>query len=203
MPFADQISDRRSSPQRRLPRRTDPRPIHDRDLHSTRDGTLVLSLPQDASRRRIPPALSSLTVTAATTLCAGNAFPGLLLAVFSWLIAEFLAACAAYGQAMHAPPQAAVSPPADAPGPEEVKSSRDARPRLTPISTQANRDAARNPAPRHPLRLAAACWSRIRQAQTRRRTMEELKNLDDRSLRDIGLCQSDVEHIARYGARRE
>lgn len=156
MPFANQISDRRLSSQRRLPRQTDPRRI--RDLRSDPDGTRVPSLPRDQTpKRQMPSVLSSLTVTA---LCAGNALPGLVLAVFSWVIAEFLAGCAAYARGTYAlpAPEIAVLPP------------------TTPGDGQA-------PARRH--------------------AVEELQNLDDRSLRDIGLFRCDIDHIVRYGVRRE
>jgi len=159
MPFANQISDRRLSSQRRLPRQTDPRRI--RDLRSDPDGTRVPSLPRDQTpKRRMPSVLSSLTVTA---LCAGNALPGLVLAVFSWVIAEFLAGCAAYARSMYAlpAPEIAVLPPTKPTTPGDG------------------------------------------QAPARRRAVEELQNLDDRSLRDIGPFRCDIDHIMRYGVRRE
>jgi hypothetical protein len=117
MPFANQISDRgRSSP-----RRTDPHRI--RGLQPGHDGQPAPSLPRDrAPKRQMPSVLSSLTVTA---LCAGNALPGLVLAVFSWVIAEFFSGCAAYARGMYAlpPPQSAVPPPI-APGDGQTRARR-------------------------------------------------------------------------------
>ena len=51
--------------------------------------------------------------------------------------------------------------------------------------------------------MVAACWSRIRRAQARRRAIEELRDMDDRALRDIGISRWDIAYIVRYGVRRE
>jgi uncharacterized protein YjiS (DUF1127 family) len=45
--------------------------------------------------------------------------------------------------------------------------------------------------------------SRISRQRARRLAITELSALDDRSLRDIGLCRGDIEHIARHGDRCE
>jgi len=45
--------------------------------------------------------------------------------------------------------------------------------------------------------------SKIREGNARRRAIAELRSLDDRSLRDIGISRGDIGYIARYGARPE
>jgi uncharacterized protein YjiS (DUF1127 family) len=45
--------------------------------------------------------------------------------------------------------------------------------------------------------------SKIRQGKARRRAIAELRSLDDRSLRDIGITRGGIGYIARYGARSE
>jgi uncharacterized protein YjiS (DUF1127 family) len=48
-----------------------------------------------------------------------------------------------------------------------------------------------------------AGWSKIQKAQERRRAIAELRGLDDRALRDIGLSHGEIEYVIRHGARRE
>lgn len=45
--------------------------------------------------------------------------------------------------------------------------------------------------------------SKIREASARRRAIAELQNLDDRSLKDIGISRADILYIATHGARPE
>jgi uncharacterized protein YjiS (DUF1127 family) len=51
--------------------------------------------------------------------------------------------------------------------------------------------------------LAFQQLSRIRKAYARHRAIAELESLDDRSLRDMGICRADIAYIARCGARPE
>jgi uncharacterized protein YjiS (DUF1127 family) len=45
--------------------------------------------------------------------------------------------------------------------------------------------------------------SNIREGYARNRAVAELQAMDDRSLRDIGICRVDISYIARHGARPE
>jgi uncharacterized protein YjiS (DUF1127 family) len=218
MTFAHHVSDRRSRAQIRRLHRAEPRPV--KDLRRGHADGLVLSRPQhDARAQPASSAWSSLTVKAATTLSysAGHALPAMLFAFVSWAVAEILTGCAAYAEAMYAPPAAKGLPAAT-------------KPRLTLITMQVNggsaghshqalpgaRAAALPPAEwrsKSPaagadwrvslMRVVAACWSSLSARRHRRRAIEELRSLDDRSLRDIGISRSDIEYIVRYGARRE
>ncbi|MGA7811114.1 DUF1127 domain-containing protein, partial [Bradyrhizobium sp.] len=44
---------------------------------------------------------------------------------------------------------------------------------------------------------------RLRRAIQQRQAIRELRNLDDRALRDIGISRCDIEHLARSGDSRE
>jgi uncharacterized protein YjiS (DUF1127 family) len=50
---------------------------------------------------------------------------------------------------------------------------------------------------------AISLLTRLRRALAQRQAIVELQGLDDRMLRDIGICRCNVEHIARHGAGRE
>jgi uncharacterized protein YjiS (DUF1127 family) len=151
----------------------------------------------------------------------------LLFAVSSWVIAEFLAGCANYACAMYALPPLETAVPV----PVEPSASRDVPqgpgPGLSLVVMQVRkREGGRilmmqrgatvrmvgwhggmQPVRsdwRMSLGLAvAACWSRLRQTYQKHQAIAELKELDDRSLRDIGVARGDIEAIVRYGARRE
>jgi uncharacterized protein YjiS (DUF1127 family) len=222
MTFAKYASDRRTHVQARRLGRLTPHPIQ--ELRRGHAGALVISLSRhDARGRSARPPWSSFKVKAATTLSyfAGHALPALLLAIFSWAVAEFLAGCAAYAEAFYPPPAPQGSMPAEAP--------RGARPDLGAMTMQATsrpgeygyraRPSARvaalpaerrgnSPDPHADwrialTRLATACWSSLRRAGERRRAIAELQSLDDRSLRDIGISRPDIEYVIRYGTRRE
>src|SRR6266436_2829139 len=47
--------------------------------------------------------------------------------------------------------------------------------------------------------LAGKLWSRARAKRDRRLAIAELRSLDDRALRDIGICRFDIECFARHG----
>jgi uncharacterized protein YjiS (DUF1127 family) len=165
-----------------------------------------------------------LTVKAATTLshCAGHALPALLLGIVCWAVAEILAGFAAYAESIYPPPAPSGLAPAET---DATDTPRNANPSLSLTTMQVNdgsvaySDEARpdvraavvtadcstaRTARRVPLtRLCAARWSSLCRAQDRRRTIEELQSLDDRSLRDIGMSRCDIEHIVQYGVRQE
>jgi uncharacterized protein YjiS (DUF1127 family) len=46
-------------------------------------------------------------------------------------------------------------------------------------------------------------WSRMRSRRDSRLGIAELRSLDDRSLRDIGISRCDIEYFVRHGDRRE
>jgi uncharacterized protein YjiS (DUF1127 family) len=145
---------------------------------------------------------------------AGHAFPNLLLVAGSWVVAEVLAGCATYAEAMYCIPP-------------EVTDGRCAPPEVLPRNAPAGRrpdlfvvlgdgrpqtareggDCASHPerpsanaagwhvAIAAPMVRLMAKWQR---AQSRRRALAELRALDDRSLRDIGLTRADIEYAARH-----
>ena len=97
-----------------------------------------------APAQPVPSAWSRLAMRVATLgHCAGHALPNLLLAMLSWAIAEVLAGCAAYAEALYPVPAPAV---ADTSG--QVP-SLPARPSLSLVSEQTYGGAPRSrPAPR-------------------------------------------------------
>ena len=108
MPFAKQLSKElsrhQSHSQIRLPRQIDRSAVSDRP--SNCDRPLLTSSQKDTSQPAILEALPRLMVKAVARFAehAGTAFPNLLLAIISWTVAEFLAGCAAYAEAMYPPP---------------------------------------------------------------------------------------------------
>ena len=226
MTFAKHTSDRRSRAHIRPLRRAERHAI--RDLRRGHVAPLAISVPhRDKRVRRAPSAWSSLTVKAATTLsyCAGHALPGLLLGDFSWAVSEILAGFAAYAEAMYSPPapedvvpietQATDTPRGTKPSPNlmimrvngsagcsnQVRPS--ARTAALPAEWRGQGATARTDCHVSLWRIAAALWSSVRQAVERRRAIAELRALDDRALRDIGVYRCNIEQFARHGARRE
>ena len=226
MTFAKYTSDRRSRAHIRPLRRAERHAI--RDLRRGHVAPLVFSVPhRDKRVRRAPSAWSSLTVKAATTLsyCAGPALPALLLGFFSWAVAELLAGFAAYAEAMYSPPAPKALVPIET---QATDTSRGAKRSPNVMMMQVNSSAgcsnqvrpgartAALPAEWHGhgasahtdchvwlWRIAAAWWSSMRRAVERRRAIAEMRALDDRALRDIGVYRCDIDQIARHGARRE
>ena len=226
MTLAKHTSDRRSRAHIRPLLRAEPHPIH--DLRRGHAAPLVFSVPhRDKRVRRAPSAWSSLTVNAATTLsyCAGHALPALLIGFFSWAVAEILAGFAAYAEAMYPPPASKALMPIET---QVTHTPRGAKPSLNLMMMQVNGSAgcsnqirpgariaalsaewrghgatARTDCPVSLTRIAAARWSSMRQAVERRRAVAELRALDDRALRDIGIYRCNIEHIVRHGAQRE
>lgn len=199
-------------------RRIDPTPIRDRYPG------LVVPLFWDSAPGRKTPARLPFRMMKAFAHLAGHTGPNLLLAAASWIIAEAMAGCAAYGEALYGIPlttEAAALEPAE---------ERKAKPGAGMILVHTRDDPASRTPRSHaglPARCAAilidmpregrdrspwyapigvfiaACWRRIRRARERRQTIAELRQLDHRTLRDIGLYACDIEHIARRGVRRE
>jgi uncharacterized protein YjiS (DUF1127 family) len=103
----------------------------------------------------------------------GHAFPNLPIAILSWLIAEFFSGCAAYAEAMY-----------------PIVDRGDPVPPAAP------------PLPNRPLRarpslklVPATCAST---GHAERRALNELADVDDRTLRDIGRCRGEIEIAVRH-----
>jgi len=154
----------------------------------------------DPSWRAVSAAVSALMTRVATgvAICTEVAFPNVLFAVMSWTIAQALAGCAAYAEAMYPGYVEHVDrndPPRDAPsrcsGALPAEGECVVRP-----------EAAR-PSSVDLRALIGGFRSRMRRGRDRRLAMAELRALDDRSLRDIGISRSDIDYIARRGDRCE
>jgi uncharacterized protein YjiS (DUF1127 family) len=146
--------------------------------------------------------------------CGEIAFSAFLFAVMSWTIAQVLAGCAAYAQAMYpttieTEPRQRMDSPAGEPG-ELVPLRQPHKPRSGAAavaveyivrSETARVDPAGRPA------SIASLWEKFRSSMGRRRArrlaIAELRALDDRSLQDIGLSRCDIERVARHGERCE
>jgi uncharacterized protein YjiS (DUF1127 family) len=181
------------------------------------EGRLIRTRPeQDRSWRIIPAAMFGVSarLVGGLAACGEIAFSGFLLAFMSWTIAQVLAGCAAYGQAMYPceiedEPRARMDNPAGAPResvpppqwrtPQSVAAPfavdcvvKSETPRVDPPGWSAS---------------IASLWgelrSRISRQRARRLAIAELRALDDRLLQDVGLCRGDIEHTARHGDRCE
>jgi uncharacterized protein YjiS (DUF1127 family) len=228
MHYSTQLSDRRLRSSRRIARR----PLV-RDLHSGNDRTAVIPFARDGAPGLRTSAVSTRLVktAAAFAYIATEAVCDLLLAITSIIIAEAMAGCAAYAEALYPiPPALGPSEPVPAPVPRATSDGLSAqKPNLRVIDSKdgfgrraphlqaglpartaaiaiAPGDRGRVARPRWYVSLGAliaACWSRIRKAREQRQAIAELRGMDQRSLRDIGLSAADIEYIARHGDWRE
>ncbi len=213
MHTSTQLSDRRLRSARQIVRR----PVH--DLHGR---AIVIPYARDGAPRRENEANAwtrSIKAVSAFSHFATEAVPNLVLAIVSLMITEAMAGCAAYAEAMYGIPLAAGEPQ-----PEEMPARLGVS--LTLVHTKD--DFARRAPRAHaglPERTAApvvmqpdegrsrrnvsvgafikACRSRFRKAREQRRTVAELRGLDERARRDIGLSAADIEYIAWRGDWRE
>jgi uncharacterized protein YjiS (DUF1127 family) len=137
-----------------------------------------------------PAAMFGLTarVIGGVAACGEVAISGFLLAFMSWTIAQTLAGCAAYAQAMY-PVFVDLDEhdPAGGSQPERSEPAPAASPGWGASIAS----------------LAGKLQSSMRRGRDRRLAMAELRTLDDRSLRDMGISRYDIEHIARHGDRCE
>jgi len=163
----------------------------------------------------------------------GGSFAYLVLAILSWIVTETLAGCATYAMAMYSIPAATgvnddcrdagwsgtrpVERPVSTSGPRLISANTRRGVAEVFLPSDASRPCTRVKyviqSKRTPSALSAYCavimapalliLSRIRQAHAWRQAIAELRDLDDRSLRDIGVSRCDIEQVARYGAPRE
>ncbi|WP_024508299.1 DUF1127 domain-containing protein [Bradyrhizobium sp. ARR65] len=229
MPFSKQLSSRQLSvvqaeSQTQEIRRIGRHPIPIRPFDDDRRAIAR----QDIARRDIPPAVLRFTFEAFARLGAGagTTFPNVLLGIVTCVIGEFLAGCAAYGEAMYMVPvpaedDAKAANPLTSALPRACGSAASPRPKLRVIAGTAAPGVESHeplplsepPEPSLPtsqqeapwyvsISSAATVWFRsVRQARVRRGAVIELKALDDRSLRDIGLCRSDIEAAVKGEGR--
>jgi uncharacterized protein YjiS (DUF1127 family) len=214
-------------------------------IHLTTEISALPASEDDAPRRSTVAGASQMLVmtVAGFAACAEVASPNFLLAVVSWIFAQALAGCAAYGEAMY-PGLVGAGEPVDQRDPvrgtscehgnpnqlqsrtsglSEISSIasdeiRGRRPLLVSRQTQSSSAAVvkteqleRSEAPR----AASTGWrafitsflarfrSRIRRGRDSRLAIAELRALDDRMLRDIGISRCDIEHPAGRGDRCE
>ena len=224
MPFAKSSPYHRSRSQIEPARRTNQRPVQDPNSNGER----ALVIPLSHGRKPSRPAamtMSAMTVKAVTRIShfAEHTLPDLMVAVFSWIITETLAGCTAYAESLYPIPAA---PEAVEAAPDETPRRRAAdrlslvsiharlgeQPTLAPTLDQADADTFAQPE-RQPGTIwrrcsslgnfIAACALRIRRARARRQAIAELRGLDDRTLRDIGLSASDIEYFVWHDMGRE
>jgi uncharacterized protein YjiS (DUF1127 family) len=226
MPFANSSSYPRSRSQIEPARRTNQHAVQ--ELNSSGEWARVIPL-RRAPARPAAMTVSAMTVKVARGIShfAEHTLPDLMVAVFSWIITETLAGCTAYAEALYPIPPA---PEAAEPALDETPQRRTPerlslasiharldivtceQPTLAPALDPADGDSFAPPKPRYRALwrrtsslgiFIAACVLRVRRARARQQTIAELRALDDRSLRDIGLSACDIEHIARRGMGRE
>jgi uncharacterized protein YjiS (DUF1127 family) len=189
----------------------------------TSGGTPIRTRPeQDAPGRVIPAAIfrGGAWVIGALAATGEIVFSRFLLAFMSWTMAEVLAGCAAYAQAMYpcyvenelvGQGDVGRGDSGNSSGVKPVLRSPSPRTEFTVTVPVAVERAARSEAPgvtspgwsASLTSLARKLWSRVRAMRNRRLAMAELRSLDDRALRDIGICRFDIECFARHGDRRE
>jgi uncharacterized protein YjiS (DUF1127 family) len=228
MPFAKSSPYHRSRSQIEPARQTSQRAVQEPNSNGER----ALVIPLSHGRKPSRPAamtMSAMTVKAVTRIShfAEHTLPNLLVAVFSWIITETLAGCTAYAESLYPVPPA---PEAVEAAPDETPRRRAAdrlslvsiherlgvvngeQPTLVPTLDQTDADTFVQPERQRSAIwrrcsalgiFIAACVLRIRRARARRQAIAELRGLDDRSLRDIGLSASDIECIVWRDTGRE
>ena len=227
MPLAKSSPYHRSRSQIEPARRTSQHAVQDPNSNGER--ALVIPL----SHRRAPARRAKTVSAMATKAFNGvshfaeHTLPNFLVAVFSWIITETLAGCTAYAESLYPIPP---GPEAVEAAPDETPRRRAAdrlglvsiharlgvvnceQPTLAPALDQTDADTFVQPE-RQPGAIwrrcsslgnfIAACALRIRRARARRQAIAELRGLDDRTLRDIGLSASDIEYIVWHDMGRE
>jgi len=231
MPFAKSSPYHRPRSQIEPARRTSQHAVQDTNSSSGRALVIPLSH-RRAPARPAAMTVSAMATKALNGVShfAEHTLPNFLVAVFSWIITETLAGCTAYAESLYPIPPA---PEAVEAAPDETPRRRTAdrlslvsiharlgvvsseQPTLAPVLDQTDSDSIAQPErqQRQPGALwrrcsalgifIAACALRIRRARARRQAIAELRGLDERSLRDIGLSASDIEYIVWRNTGRE
>lgn len=198
--------------------------LHRGESHRTSGGAPIRTrTEQDAPGRVIPAAIfrGSVWVIGALAATGEIVFSGFLLAFMSWTMAEVLAGCAAYAQAMYpcyvedelvGQGDVGHGNSGNPSGMKPVLRSPSRRTEsavTVPVAVEcAVRSEARGVASpdwsaSSVTSPAGKLWLRVRAMRDRRLAMAELRSLDDRALRDIGICRCDIECFARHGDPRE
>jgi uncharacterized protein YjiS (DUF1127 family) len=193
------------------------------ESHRTSGGAPIRTRPeQDAPGRVIPAAIfrGGAWVIGALAATGEIVFSRFLLAFMSWTVGEVLAGCAAYAQAMYpcyvedelvGQGDVGQGDSGNPLGVKPVLRSSSRRNEAAVTVSVAVEYTVRSEAPGVASRgwsasitsPAGKLWSRVRAIRDRRLAMAELRSLDDRALRDIGICRFDIECFARHGDRRE
>jgi uncharacterized protein YjiS (DUF1127 family) len=186
--------------------------------HRTSEGTPIRTRPeQDGSWRAIPAAMFGIGARVIEGFAAAGeiVFSGFLLAFMSWTMAEVLAGCAAYAQAMYPcaieDESVGQGDQGNPSGAKSVRGSPSRRTESTVTFPVAVEHVVRSEAPGAAspgwsasiTSLPGKLWSRARAVRDRRLAMAELRSLDDRALRDIGISRCDIEYFAWHGDRCE
>lgn len=228
MPLAKSSPFQRSRSQIEPARRTSQRAAQE----SSSNGERALVIPLAQRRAPARPAAMTVSAMATKAVSGMSRFaehtlPNFLVAVFSWIITETLAGCTAYAEALYPIPPApeAAEPVLDETPrrwtPERLSLAQvHARldivtceqPTLAPALDPTDSDSYVRPE-RRPGAFwlygsslgifITACALRVRRARARRQAIAELRGLDDRSLRDIGISACDIEYIAWRDMERE
>ena len=182
-----------ASAQRVWPHRESYRPSTQDRLNG--DGrALRTSSDDDRSRRAISAAASGMMARAAGGLAAWGetAFPRLLFAVMCWMMAQALAGCIACAEAMYSvdlsEPPVPRQTPSGAVAPEAAYVVRS---EMAPRGSFGRRASIRS--------LLAKFRPRIRRERDSGLAIAELRALDDRMLRDLGISRCDIESFERRG----
>jgi uncharacterized protein YjiS (DUF1127 family) len=215
-----QLSDRRPRSAREIVRH----PVL--DAHNGYDEARIIPYARAVAPRRAGETTiwtRSSRAAAAFWHLATESVPNFLLAIGSLIVSEAMTGCAVYAEAMYGIPLAAAEPqPAEIPlqpgvsltlvhtGDDyrrrEPKAQARSSPARTATALVVQPDQGRTT--RLPwyaplVTFVMACRSRMSKARARRRVVAELRQFDERSLRDIGLTAADIEYFAWHGEWRE
>jgi uncharacterized protein YjiS (DUF1127 family) len=228
MPFAKSSSYPRPRSQIEPARRVHQRTDVGGDL-----APVIPLLREGVSTRPAATTMSARIAKAGATLVdfGENALPNLLLAIVTWVVRETLDGCAAYAEALYGVPFSEFAEPVPAdiaqhPAPHRLRlvtiHARDdfenrgrpfmparveaealAWPGSLPVTLPAKRRGMLSRWRTAISIFIVASGSRIRLARERRQALAELRAMDERSLRDIGLTAGDIEYIVWRDVGRE
>jgi uncharacterized protein YjiS (DUF1127 family) len=148
----------------------------------------------DGSHRTISAVASGVLAKAVRGLAAWGetAFPRLLFAVMSWIMAQALAGCIAYAEAMYSvdlsePPASRRTPS----GAVVLEAAYVVRSETAPGASLSWGASIKS--------LVAKFRSGKRRERHGRLPIAELRALDNRMLRDLGISRGDIEYLAKRG----